>query len=202
MKHVDIKKIFANVDEYVGKTIDVCGWVRTTRDSKNVSFVEINDGSCTANLQLVIDKENMDIKVNTAFVIGCGVKVTGVIVASDMNKCEMQMASYEILGDCPADYPLQKKRHSLEFLRTMPHLRVRTNTIMNVQRVRSALAAASHLYFQSNGYTYVHTPLITGNDCEGGGEVFRVTTQPWNATAKTAEEYFDTILAAMRKITA
>ena len=190
MKHVDIKKIFANVDEYVGKTIDVCGWVRTTRDSKNVSFVEINDGSCTANLQLVIDKENMDIKVNTAFVIGCGVKVTGVIVASEMNKCEMQMVSYQILGDCPADYPLQKKRHSLEFLRTMPHLRVRTNTIMNVQRVRSALAAASHLYFQSNGYTYVHTPLITGNDCEGGGEVFRVTTQPWNATAKTAEEYF------------
>lgn len=190
MKHIDIRNIFENVDKFVGQEVVICGWVRTSRDSKSVSFVEVNDGTCLKNLQIVIDKEKCSTIKTSMFSVGAGVKFVGEIVKSSNNECEMNMYSYEIIGSCPADYPLQKKRHSLEFLRTMPHLRVRTNTIANVMKVRSALAYASHQYFQSNGYTYVHTPLITGNDCEGAGEVFRVTTREWNAKAETEEEYF------------
>lgn len=164
---------------------------KTSRDSKQIGFVELNDGTCAKNLQLVLEKKNFeDLKVSSVFSVGCGIKASGKLVPSDRNLCELSVDSYEILGSCGSDYPLQKKRHSLDFLRSMPHLRVRTNTLANVQRVRSKLAYASHLYFQSNGYTYVHTPLITGNDAEGAGEVFRVTTQPWNVSAKSAEAYF------------
>lgn len=192
MKHTDIRLIFENAENFLGEQVVVCGWVKTARDSKTVSFVEINDGTCVKNLQLVIDKERFnDIKVANVFPIGCGVKAVGKLVASSNNLCEVELYSYDILGGCPADYPLQKKRHSLEFLRTMPHLRVRTNTFMNVQRVRSALAYASHLFFQNNGYTYIHTPLITGNDCEGAGEVFRVTTLPWDMKAKDEADFFN-----------
>lgn len=191
VKHTDIRKILQSPDSYIGKSITVCGWVRTSRDSKQVAFVEINDGTCSKNLQVVLDKNHFtDIRVSSAFSVGCGVKMGGTLVASDNNICELTLSEYTVFGPCASDYPLQKKRHSLEFLRTMPHLRVRTNTIANVQRVRSALAYASHLYFQNNGYTYVHTPLITGNDAEGAGEVFRVTTQPWNALSNSEEEYF------------
>ncbi len=191
MKHIDINLIFKDPASYLDRQIVVCGWVRTSRDSKQVAFVELNDGTCVKNLQVVIDKEHYpDLKVPATFSVGSGVKVTGTLVLSEKNICELSLDSYEILGGCASDYPLQKKRHSLEFLRKMPHLRVRTNTLANVQRVRSALAYASHLYFQNHGYTYVHTPLITGNDAEGAGEVFRVTTKSWNAAEKTEEEYY------------
>lgn len=191
MKHTDIKLIFSEPEKYLGQTLTVCGWVRTTRESKNVAFVELNDGSVTKNLQIVIDKEKFEGDV-PSFAIGTAVKFVGELVASEKNVCELLLATYEVLGECPADYPLQKKRQTLEFLRGMPHLRVRTNTFLNVQRVRSVLAYVSHQYFQSHGFTYVHTPLITGSDCEGAGEVFRVTTKKWNAAAKTAEEYYAT----------
>lgn len=190
MKHIDIKEVFDKYKELVGKQITVCGWVRTARDSKNVAFIEVSDGTCLKNLQTVIDKSRFDDKVPTVFSVGCGVKLTGVLAESPQNVCELQLDSYQILGECPADYPLQKKRHSLEFLRTIPHLRVRTNTYMNVQRVRSALSYATHVYFQSNGFTYVHTPIITGSDCEGAGEVFNVTTKHWNDTAANEQEYY------------
>ncbi len=190
MKHTDIRLIFQNVNEYLDKELVVCGWVKTARESKNVAFVEINDGTSAKNLQVVIDKEKIGDKISASFAVGTGVKVCGKLVASNANVCELNLSSYEVLGACPSDYPLQKKRHTLEFLRTMPHLRVRANTFINVQKVRSALAYASHLYLQGNGYTYIHTPLITGNDCEGAGEVFRVTTRDWNAQAKTEEEFF------------
>ncbi len=190
MKHIDIKEVFDKYKELVGKQITVCGWVRTARDSKNVAFIEVSDGTCLKNLQTVIDKSRFDDKVPTVFSVGCSVKLTGVLAESPQNVCELQLDSYQILGECPADYPLQKKRHSLEFLRTIPHLRVRTNTYMNVQRVRSALSYATHVYFQSNGFTYVHTPIITGSDCEGAGEVFNVTTKHWNDTAANEQEYY------------
>lgn len=191
MKHTDIKLIFAEPTKFAGQSLTVCGWVRTSRDSKNVAFVELNDGTTCKNLQIVIDKDKFAAETLN-FPVGAGVKFVGKLVESEKNVCELQLESYQILGECPADYPLQKKRHTLEFLRTMPHLRVRTNTFVNVQRVRSALAFASHLYFQSHNFTYVHTPLITGSDCEGAGEVFRVTTKKWNDTAKTEEEYYAT----------
>lgn len=191
MKHTDIKAIFAEAEGYVGQTLTVCGWVRTFRESKTVAFVELNDGTTCKNLQIVIDKEKFADDA-LSFPVGTGVKFVGKIEKSEKNVCELALDSYVILGECPADYPLQKKRHTLEYLRTMPHIRVRANTFINVQRVRSALAYASHLYFQSHNFTYVHTPLITGSDCEGAGEVFRVTTKKWNDTAKTEEEYYAT----------
>ncbi len=191
MKHTDIKLIFSEPEKYLGQTLTVCGWVRTSRESKNVAFVELNDGSVTKNLQIVIDKEKFEGEV-PSFPIGTAVKLIGELVQSEKNVCELLLKEYQVLGECPPDYPLQKKRQTLEFLRAMPHLRVRTNTFLNVQRVRSVLAYASHQYFQSHGFTYVHTPLITGSDCEGAGEVFRVTTKKWNDTAKTAEEYYAT----------
>ncbi|MDE7454366.1 MAG: asparagine--tRNA ligase, partial [Clostridia bacterium] len=156
MKHTDIKDIFASHASYVGKNTVVCGWVRTSRNSKNVAFVELNDGTCVKNLQVVIDKEKFDSKVENAFSVGTAVKMEGVIVESAGNVCELALSNYTILGESPVDYPLQKKRHSLEFLRTMPHLRVRTNTFLNVQRVRSALAYATHTYFQQNGFAYIN----------------------------------------------
>ncbi len=190
MKHTDIKNIFENCADYIGKQTVVCGWVKTSRNSKNVAFVELNDGTCFKNLQVVIDKEKFDAKVESAFPVGTAVKAEGVIAESAGNVCEMSLVSYKILGESPLDYPLQKKRHSLEFLRTMPHLRVRTNTFLNVQRVRSVLAYATHLYFQQNGFAYINAPLITASDCEGAGEAFTVTTRAWNDTAKSEEEYY------------
>ena len=188
MKHTDIRNIFENTP--TGEEVTVCGWVRTARDSKNVAFVEINDGTCLKNLQIVVDKDKFDGKIPGVFSVGSGVLMTGKLEASPQNGCELHLVSYRILGECPPDYPLQKKRHTLEFLRTIPHLRVRTNTMLNVQRVRSALSYATHVYFQQNGFTYVHTPIITGSDCEGAGEVFNVTTKRWNDSAANEEEYY------------
>ncbi len=190
MKHTDIKQIFADCSGMIGRRLVVCGWVRTARDSKNVAFVELNDGTCAKNLQAVIDKSVFGDKIAAEFPVGCGVKFEGTLQSSPQNGCELHLQSYTVLGGCPADYPLQKKRHTLEFLRTMPHLRVRTNTMLNVQRVRSMLSYATHIYFQNNGFTYVHTPIITGSDCEGAGEVFNVTTKAWDDTAPTEQDYY------------
>ncbi len=194
MKHTDIKKLFADA-QYVGTTVVICGWVRTARDSKNVSFMEVNDGSCFRNLQLVIDKtaENQGIAEETvreAMMVGASLTATGLLVASERNGVEMNVQSLEILGKCPADYPLQKKRHTLEYLRTIPHLRVRARYFEAVFAVRDQLAQSIHTYFHKNGYRYVHPPIITGSDCEGAGEMFRVTTLPWNATAENEADYY------------
>ncbi|MBP5312174.1 MAG: asparagine--tRNA ligase [Clostridia bacterium] len=188
MKHIDIREIYSN-SFYIGKTVTVCGWVRTSRDSKNVAFLEINDGTSFKHLQVVIDKENIA-DFDNAMKLGCSVKVIGQIVENPNNGVEINATGITVLGESPADYPLQKKRHTLEFLRTMPHLRVRTNTFNAVFRVRSVLASAIHNYFQSRGYVYVNTPIITGSDAEGAGEVFRVTTQGFDHGCKTEEEYY------------
>ena len=194
MKHTDIKKLFADA-AYVGQSAVICGWVRTARDSKNVAFMEVNDGSCFRNLQLVIDKTAQndavtEESVREAMMVGASLTATGTIVASDRNGIEMNVESLTILGKCPSDYPLQKKRHTLEYLRTIPHLRVRARYFEAVFAVRDQLAQSIHKYFHANGYRYVHPPIITGSDCEGAGEMFRVTTMPWNATAESEEEYF------------
>lgn len=191
MKHIDIKKLFSETSSFVGQNVVVCGWVRTARDSKAVAFIELNDGTCLRNLQLVFDREKTDeAKLKAAMVVGASMRVEGTLVASERNVCELNVTEFSVLGECPSDYPLQKKRHTLEFLRTIPHLRPRARYFEAVFAVRDALSHAVHGYFHKNGYKYVHAPIITGSDCEGAGEVFRVTTQPWKTEYKTEEEYF------------
>lgn len=189
MKHTDIVEIFKN-PEFIGKTATVCGWVRTSRDSKNMAFMELNDGTTLKHLQIVIDKSKMS-DITEFMRLGTSLKVTGEIVKSVVAKDSVELNAEEIimLGACPGDYPLQKKRHTLEYLRTIPALRVRTNTFNAVLRVRSVVSAAIHEYFQSHHYVYIHTPIITASDCEGAGEMFRVTTVGFNKDIKTEEEY-------------
>jgi len=191
MKHTDIKDLFNRSENFVNTSVTVCGWVRTWRDSKSIAFIELNDGTSLNNLQLVIDKSvTAESEVKPALVVGAALCVTGKFIPSERNGFEMIPEKISVLGGCPQDYPLQKKHHTLEFLRTIPHLRPRTKYFEAVFAVRSRLSFAIHKYFQEHGYKYVHTPIITGSDCEGAGEMFRVTTQPWNAKAKTEQEYF------------
>ncbi len=170
------------------------GWVRTKRDSKNVCFLDVNDGSCLKGLQLVIDKaafnnDNLLDSIST----GAAVSATGRIVASQggSQKVEMAVETLTLVGDCPNDYPLQKKRHTVEFLRDQAYLRPRTNLFGAVTRVRNTMAYAVHRFFQENGFVYVNTPLITASDCEGAGEQFQVTTLDLNNVPKTPEGKVD-----------
>lgn len=193
MKHIDIKEIMTT-DLHLQKEVVVCGWVRTSRDSKNMAFLELNDGTTLKHIQIVIDKATFVDTANLSnyMKLGSALKVTGTVVPSAVKQdgVEINATAIELLGDCPAEYPLQKKRHTLEFLRTMPHLRVRTNTFNAAFRVRSVLANTIHNYFQDRGYVYVNTPLITGSDCEGAGEMFKVTTIGYSDEYKNAEEYY------------
>lgn len=192
MKHTDIVKILKNSSEYIGTKVTVCGWVRTARDSKNIAFIELNDGTCLSNLQLIVDKDNAKLAeaLKNAMAVGTSLKIEGDLVASERNGCEVLTQEITVLGVCPQDYPLQKKRHTLEFLRTIPHLRVRARYFEAVFAVRDCLSHAVHEYFRKNGYKYVHAPIITGSDCEGAGEMFRVTTHPWQTKFKSEEEYY------------
>ncbi len=172
--------------------VEVNGWVRTKRDSKAFSFVEINDGSCLANLQIIADA---DIEGYAEAVptlrTGASIKVTGEIVPSQgKQQWEMQAQTVQLLGDSEEDYPLQKKGHSPEFLRSIAHLRPRTNLFGAVFRMRSRMAYAVHQFFQERGFVYVHTPIITASDCEGAGEMFRVTTLDGETLEKQPDEDF------------
>lgn len=191
MKHTDISLIKkADLkDTYLNQKVTVCGWVRTSRDSKNMAFMEINDGTTFKHLQIVIDKSK-GVENPEAMHLGTSVKVVGTAVEGRGGALEINAEEIEVLGTCPADYPLQKKRHTVEFLRTMPHLRGRTNLFNAVLRVRSVLASALHSYFQEHGYVYINTPLITGSDCEGAGEMFQVTTNGFTKEYDNAEDYY------------
>ena len=182
MSRTKIKEILhaKQPSHLVGKETTVCGWVRTVRDQKSFSFIELNDGSTLAGIQVIADANLPDydsfVKQITT---GASLSVRGTLVESPGKNQALELRAKEIqvLGLCdPARYPLQKKRHSFEFLRTIAHLRPRTNTQGAITRVRNALALATHLFFQQRGFLYVQTPIITGSDCEGGGEMFRVTT--------------------------
>ena len=189
MKHLDISKVLQDAG-LIGETVVVCGWVRTFRDSAAVSFLELTDGTAFQKLQVVIDKNDLKIDPECTK-LGASVCVKGEVVKAYKGEGnELNAKEIALLGKCPAEYPIQKKRTTLDFLRTIPHLRLRTNTFQAVFRVRSVAAQAIHRYFHNNGYYYINTPLITASDCEGAGEMFRVTTQPWNAKDKTEEEYF------------
>ncbi|MBO4694379.1 MAG: asparagine--tRNA ligase [Clostridia bacterium] len=192
MKNIEISKILTQGEQFEGKSVVVSGWVRTARDSKNMAFIALNDGSSLTHLQLVIDKSTYTSELSKFLKVGVSLTATGVVVkALNNNGYELNVTDLELLGDCPQDYPLQKKYHTMEFLRTIPHFRVRTNTFNAMLRVRSKLAFAIHQFFQENDYTYVHTPIITGSDCEGAGEIFHVTTRDYNSAkeCKSEEEY-------------
>lgn len=158
------------------ENVIIMGWVRTKRVSKNIAFIEINDGSTLKNLQLVLEPDNFPIleNINT----GTAIKATGDLVKSQGGKqaWEVHVKTLEIVGDCPADFPLQKKRHSMEFLRDIAHIRPRTNTFGVVNRFRSKISYAVHQFFQERGFFNIHAPVITASDCEGAGEMFRITT--------------------------
>jgi asparaginyl-tRNA synthetase len=188
MKHTDIKQIFEGAKHYIGKTETVCGWVRTARNSKNVAFIELNDGTTQKHLQIVIDKEKLGELPQEVYGLGASLKVVGTLKSSLNEKQPIEMGAQEVtlLGACPPEYPLQKKACTLEFLRTMPHLRLRTNTFGAMFRLRSELSRAIHAFFGGRGFLYAHTPIITGSDCEGAGEVFTVTTLP-QCTIKNAQ---------------
>lgn len=164
----------------IGKEMTIAGWIRTTRDQKAFAFLEINDGSTLSNLQVVLDASLPNYaELLPQLTTGASVSVSGKMVESPGKNqaVEMRATQIHLYGPCdPAKYPLQKKRHSFEYLRTIAHLRPRTNTQGAVLRIRNALAFATHLFFEQRGFLYVQTPIITGSDCEGGGELFRVTT--------------------------
>lgn len=190
MKHTDISEIFKN-SSLLETQVTVCGWVRTSRDSKSMAFIELNDGTTLKHLQIVINKADFN-DISDYMKLGTALKVTGKAVKSAVaaDSVEINAESIAVLGECPPDYPLQKKRHTLEYLRTIPHLRVRTNTFNAVFRVRSVVSAYIHEFFQSRGFVYVHTPLITASDCEGAGEMFKVTTIGYSNDYKSEEEYY------------
>ncbi len=179
MDNTIIRQIFRESDKYIGKVIRVSGWVRTIRDSKVFGFIELNDGSFFKSIQIVFEESVLDnFKDVVKLPVSSSVIVEGELVATPGAKQPFEIKANKITveGLCSADYPLQKKRHSFEFLREIAHLRPRTNTFSAVFRVRSILAFAIHQFFQERNFVYVHTPIITGSDCEGAGRMFRVTT--------------------------
>jgi len=175
---IEIKKLTTSFKELSGKEVVVCGWVRTIRDTKTFGFIEINDGSYFKNLQVVFDDSLTNFHEIAHLNIGSAITVKGKVVETPQAKqpFEVHATSVEIEGASVPEYPLQKKRHTFEYLRTIAHLRPRTNTFSAVFRVRSVLAYAIHRFFQEQGFVYVHTPIITSSDCEGAGEMFQVTT--------------------------
>ncbi|MEA4954352.1 MAG: asparagine--tRNA ligase [Pseudoflavonifractor sp.] len=179
MERTQIARVYADQEAFGGKTVTVCGWARTIRDMKTFGFIELNDGSCFKNLQVVMEAEHLaNFKEIAKQNVGASLVVTGTVVLTPDAKqpLELKADAIDVEGPSAPDYPLQKKRHSVEFLRTIQHLRPRTNLFSAAFRVRSVAAYAIHSFFQSRGFVYVHTPIITGSDCEGAGEMFRVTT--------------------------
>ncbi len=179
MERITIASVFADSERLGGQTVTVMGWARTIRDMKTFGFIELNDGSCFKNLQIVMDANALDnYKEIAAQNVGAALVVTGTVALTPEAKqpLEVKAASIAVEGPSSPEYPLQKKRHSVEYLRTIQHLRPRTNLFSAAFRVRSVAAHAIHCFFQDRGFVYVHTPIITASDCEGAGEMFQVTT--------------------------
>ena len=178
MNLITIKELYTSREEYLDKEVTIGGWVRSVRGSKSFGFIVVNDGSFFETLQVVYHDAMPNFAEISKLNVGAAIIVRGTLVATPEAKqpFEIQAEEIEIEGASAPDYPLQKKRHSFEYLRTISHLRPRTNTFQAVFRVRSLTAYAIHKFFQERGFVYVHTPLITGSDCEGAGEMFRVTT--------------------------
>ena len=183
LKHTKIAHIYADAQSFGDKEITVCGWARTIRDMKNFGFIELNDGSCFKSLQIVLEREKLSNYGEIARQnVGAAFIAHGRLVLTPDAKQPFELKADEVVleGASSPDYPLQKKRHSVEFLRTIQHLRPRTNLFSATFRVRSVAAQAVHEFFRDRGFMYIHTPIITGSDCEGAGEMFRVTTLDLN----------------------
>ena len=194
MSYTKIAAIYADSETLSGQTVTVGGWARTIRDMKNFGFIELNDGSCFKNLQVVMEAGTLEnYKEIASQNVGAALIVTGTVVLTPEAKqpLELKATAIEVEGTSSPDYPLQKKRHSVEFLRTIQHLRPRTNLFSAAFRVRSVAAYAIHQFFQEQGFVYVHTPIITGSDCEGAGEMFQVTTLDLNNVPKTEDGQVD-----------
>ena len=179
---MDVKDLFKDILKYENKDITLEGWVRNNRNQSNFGFIDFNDGTYFQSLQLVYEKELKDFDSISKIRVGSAIRVKGTIVKSEGSgqSHEMKVKSIEVLGDSPEDYPIQPKRHTREFLREVAYLRPRTNLFNAVFRVRSVAAQAIHEYFQSNNYVYFHSPIITGADCEGSGQMFKITTLDMN----------------------
>ena len=179
MQRLQIKDLYSGAEKFSEKEVSVCGWVKTLRDSKMFGFIELNDGSCFSSCQIVFEEGKIDnFKQISKLNVGASIFVEGILILTPEMKqpFEIKAKKIEVLGSSVPEYPLQKKRHSFEFLREIAHLRPRTNTFSAVFRVRSAAAFAIHKFFNERNFIYVHTPIITASDCEGAGEMFRVTT--------------------------
>ena len=178
MKLTDLRSLFREPAAFAGQEITVCGWVRNRRDSKVFGFIMLNDGSFFESLQVVYDNTLPNFNEISHINIGAALIIRGTVELTPAARQPFELKASEITVEGPSvpDYPLQPKRHSVEYLRTIPHLRPRTNLFSAVFRIRSLAAHAIHCFFQERGFVYVHTPLITGSDCEGAGEMFRVTT--------------------------
>ena len=191
---LDIRELFRHAEKYADQTVEIGGWVRTIRDTKAFGFIECNDGTFFKNVQIVFAADTIaNYKEVAKLGVGTAIACKGRLVLTPEARQPFEIKAEEIseVGSCPSDYPLQKKRHSLEFLRTISHLRPRTNTYSAVFRVRSAVAYAIHKYFNERGFVYVHTPLITASDCEGAGEMFQVTTLDMDNPPRTPEGAID-----------
>lgn len=190
---ITIKELYKNREQYMEKTVKVGGWLRSVRDSKTFGFLVLHDGTFFETLQVVYHDKMDNFAEISKLNVGAAVIVTGTLVATPQAKqpFEIQADTVEVEGNSAPDYPLQKKRHSFEYLRTISHLRPRTNTFQAVFRVRSLIAYAIHQYFQERDFVYVHTPIITGSDCEGAGEMFRVTTLDMENLPKTEQGGID-----------
>lgn len=190
---IEIKELFSNTEKYIETEVTVGGWIRSIRDSKTFGFIVLNDGTYFQPIQVVYNDSMDNFAEISKMNIGAALIVTGTLVATPNAKQPFEIQATEVLveGESTPDYPLQKKRHSFEYLRTISHLRPRTNTFQAVFRVRSLCAYAIHKFFQEQGFVYVHTPLITGSDCEGAGEMFQVTTMDLNNIPKTEDGQVD-----------
>lgn len=188
-----VKDIFNDYTKYIGKVVTLNGWVRTLRDSKNFAFIELNDGSFFKNIQLVFDDTLDNFTTIKKVGLGTSLEVIGTLVESvgSNQLFEIKATSIKVIGECPSDYPLQKKRHTFEYLRTIAHLRPRTNAFSAVFRVRSLCAYAIHKFFNERGFVYLHSPIITGSDAEGAGEMFKITTLDLNNVPKSKDNSID-----------
>ena len=193
MKDITIKELYRNQDEYISKEIQVSGWIRTVRDSKTFGFIEINDGSFFKNLQIVFDDSLSNFNDVCKLNISTSISVIGQLVKTENAKqpFEIRANDVKVIANSSPEYPLQKKRHTMEYLRTIAHLRPRTNTFNAVFRVRSTLSYAIHKFFQENNFVYVHTPIITGSDAEGAGEMFNLNTFDLTNVPKTEDGKVD-----------
>ena len=193
MELTNIRDLFRDKEKYLGNKVTVGGWVRSIRDSKTFGFIVVNDGTFFEPLQVVYHDSMENFAQISKLNVGAAIIVTGTLIATPDAKqpFEIQADSIDVEGESTPDYPLQKKRHSMEYLRTITHLRPRTNTFQAVFRVRSLIAYAIHQFFQERNFVYVHTPLITGSDCEGAGEMFQVTTMDLNNVPKTEDGKVD-----------